>query len=135
MNFDMVSYYRDRAKEYEKIYSKPERQKDLLVAGQILQDVFCGKDVFEIACGTGYWTEIISKTAQSILATDINDAVIEVAKSKQYSPAIIEFEIADIFNLTRNIKYESLFGGFIWSHIKLQDLNYFIETVNRLVKV
>ncbi len=66
MNSDMVSYYKDRANEYEKIYSKPERQNDLLLAGQILQDIFHDKEVFEIACGTGYWTEKISKTAHSI---------------------------------------------------------------------
>ena len=133
MNSDIVSYYRDRAKEYEKIYSKPERQSDLLLAEQILKDIFAGKDVFEIACGTGYWTQKISATAKNILATDINDTVIEVAKSKNYSPAKVDFQTADIFELTKNKKHESLFGGFIWSHINLQDLNKFICTVNNLV--
>ena len=134
MNSDMVSYYKDRAKEYEKIYSKPERQSDLLLAGQILQEVFRDKEVLEIACGTGYWTDKISKTAHSILATDINDTVIEVAKLKEYSPAKVNFQIADIFNFADTNKHESLFGGFIWSHIKLQDLNDFIDITNRLVK-
>ena len=134
MNSDMVSYYKDRAKEYERIYSKPERQNDLLLAGQILQDIFCGKEVFEFACGTGYWTKKISKTAHSILATDINDTVIEVAKSKKYSPAKVDFQTADIFNIAKTVEHESLFGGFIWSHIKLQDLNNFITIANELVK-
>ncbi|WP_419801481.1 methyltransferase domain-containing protein [Mucilaginibacter sp.] len=133
MNSDIVSYYKDRAKEYEKIYSKPERQNDLLLAGQILKDILADKDVFEIACGTGYWTQKISATAKNILATDINDTVIEVAKSKNYSPAKVVFQTADIFDLINTNKHESLFGGFIWSHIKLQDLNNFIDTVNNLV--
>ena len=134
MNSDMVSYYKDRANEYEKIYNKPERQSDLVLATQILQEIFRDKEVFEMACGTGYWTDKISRTAHSILATDINDTVIEVARSKEYSPAKVAFQIADIFNLTGNIKHESLFAGFIWSHIKLQDLNNFIDITNRLVK-
>jgi len=134
MNSDIVSYYKDRAKEYEKIYSKPERQNDLLLAGQILLDIFADKDVFEIACGTGYWTQKISVTAKTILATDINNTVIEIAKSKNYSPAKVDFQTADIFDLTNTNKNESLFGGFIWSHIKLQDLNNFIDTVNNLVQ-
>jgi len=134
MNTDLVSYYKDRAKEYEKIYSKPERQTDLLIAGQILQDTFSGHDVFEIACGTGYWTEKISRTAKNILATDINDTVIEIAKSKEYSQAKVDFQIADIFNLANVAKRESLFGGFIWSHIKLQDLKSFVDVANSLVK-
>ena len=133
MNSNTVSYYKDRAKEYEKIYSKPERQNDLLLAGQILKDTFADKDVFEIACGTGYWTQKIAATAKNILATDINDTVIEVAKSKNYLLAKVVFQTADIFDLINTNKHESLFGGFIWSHIKLQDLNNFIDTVNNLV--
>lgn len=134
MNSDIVSYYKDRAKEYEKIYNKPERQNDLFLVEQILQAIFRDKKVFEIACGTGYWTQKISKTAHSILATDINDTVIAVAKSKKYSPATVDFKIADIFHLNETNKHESLFGGFIWSHIKLQDLNEFIDINNCLVE-
>lgn len=127
MNSDIVAYYKDRAKEYEKIYNKPERQSELLLAAQILQLIFKNKEVFEIACGTGYWTEKIAETAKSILATDINSTVIEIAKLKNYSGAKVDFSIADIFNLANTYKYESLFGGFIWSHIKRQDLNNFID--------
>jgi demethylmenaquinone methyltransferase/2-methoxy-6-polyprenyl-1,4-benzoquinol methylase len=133
MNSDMISYYKERAKEYEKIYNKPERQNDLMIAEQILQEIFSGKNVFEIACGTGYWTEKISKTARSIVATDINDTVIEVAKSKTYS-TVVSFKIADIFNVDETTKFDSLFGAFIWSHIKLQNLENFINISNRLVE-
>jgi 2-polyprenyl-3-methyl-5-hydroxy-6-metoxy-1,4-benzoquinol methylase len=134
MNSDIVSYYKARAKEYEKIYHRPERQEDLLLAEQILQDIFAGKDVFEIACGTGYWTQKISATAKSIFATDINDTVIEIAKYKKYSSAKVDFQTADIFDLRNTGKYESLFGGFIWSHIKLGDLTNFLSTINKLVQ-
>ncbi len=134
MNSDIVSYYKERAKEYEKIYKKPERQNDLLLAEKILQETFAGKDVFEIACGTGYWTEKISATAKSILATDINDTVIKVARSKKYSPAKVDFQIGNIFNLANLDKHESLFGGFIYSHIKLQNLKDFFAITNSLVK-
>ena len=134
MNSDIVSYYRDRAKEYEKIYARPERQGDLLLAEKILQDAFAGKSVLEIACGTGYWTEKISATAKNILATDINDSVIEVARSRIYAQGKVDFEVADLYNLKNRSKYESLFGGFIWSHIKLQDLDKFVSITNSLVE-
>jgi len=134
MNSNIVTYYKDRATEYEKVYSKPERQSDLLLAEQILQDTFAGKNVYEIACGTGYWTEKICKTAKEVLATDINDTVLQVAKLKNYQTAKVDFQTEDIFNLTNINKHESLFGGFIWSHIKLQDLSKFINIANSLVK-
>ena len=134
MNSDLISYYNNRAKEYEKIYSKPERQDDLLIASKILQQIFSGKDVFEIACGTGYWTEKIAATAKNILATDINDAVIEIAKAKAYPLKNAAFQNADIFDQKERSVHESLFGGFIWSHIKIQELQQFTGIVNGLVE-
>jgi len=133
MNTDLVSYYKDRAEEYEKIYSKPERQEDLKSAATILQEIFADKQVLEIACGTGYWTKKIAVTATSIFATDINESVIEIAKKKDFSSKQVSFGIADIYNFSGNNKFESLFGGFIWSHILLQDLDKFLSTVNSLV--
>lgn len=134
MGSDIVSYYKARAKEYEKIYSKPERQDDLLLAGEYLKDTFRDKEVFEIACGTGYWTKIIAKTAKKILATDINETVIEIAKSKEYEPGEVKFRLEDIFQLKNPDKHESLFGGFIWSHINLRDIDHFIEILNSLTQ-
>jgi demethylmenaquinone methyltransferase/2-methoxy-6-polyprenyl-1,4-benzoquinol methylase len=133
MNTDLVSYYKDRAKEYEQIYSKPERQEDLESATIILQEIFADKQVLEIACGTGYWTEKIAAKATSVFATDINETVIDVAKKKDLSSKHVSFEIADIYNFPNHNKFESMFGGFIWSHILLQDLDKFLSTVNSLV--
>lgn len=133
MNTDLVSYYKDRAKEYEKIYSKPERQEDLKSAITILQEIFDNKEVLEIACGTGYWTEKIAVKAKSIFATDINETVIDIAKQKDFPNTQVSFELADIYNFPDHNKFESLFGGFIWSHILLQDLDKFLLKVNSLV--
>lgn len=132
MNQDLISYYKDRAKEYEKIYLKPERQEELQKATPVLQSIFSKKEVLEIACGTGYWTERIADTATSVHATDINNSVVEIAKSKRYKNRVT-FEIADLYNFSSGKKYESLFGGFIWSHIPLQDLDRFIDNVKKQV--
>ena len=129
INKNIITYYKARAKEYEKIYAKPERQGQLLQASEILQQIFSGKNVLEIACGTGYWTERISQTASSILATDINESVIEIAKTKKYN-CPVNFQIVDIYKPAGLTGYESIFGGFIWSHIPLQDLEKFIDNIN-----
>ena len=133
MNSDLVAYYRDRAKEYEKIYSKPERQQDLIKAGIILQHLFAGKDLLEIACGTGYWTMKIAESACSIHATDINNEVIEIGKQKEYPNKNVVFSAQDLYSANKNQKYEALFGGFIWSHIPVEELPVFIETVHKKV--
>ncbi len=127
MNTDQIEYYLDRAKEYERTYQKPERQEDLKKLRIILKDLFNAKSVFEIACGTGYWTQFISETAESIFAIDINETVIEIARSKKYESRTT-FEKANIFNLINAYeKFDSGFGGFIWSHISKQELDVFLS--------
>jgi len=130
---DLVAYYAARAKEYEKIYGKPERQGEISDLTTLLLNVFPEKDVLEIACGTGYWTQRIAKAAKNILATDINQPVIDVAKSKTYEKGNVTFQQADLFNF-KTREYDALFGGFIWSHIKLEELGKFIDTANSFVK-
>lgn len=127
MNSDQINYYAERAKEYEQIYQKDERQEDLKKLEIILKDLFFAKSVIEIACGTGYWTKVISETAKSIFAVDMNDKVLEIAQSKKYK-APTTFENEDIFNLTKVYgKFDSGFGGFIWSHIPKQKLDVFLS--------
>jgi demethylmenaquinone methyltransferase/2-methoxy-6-polyprenyl-1,4-benzoquinol methylase len=130
MNKDQITYYSERAKEYEKIYDKPEKQQDIPKVIDYLQKQFYNKVLIEIACGTGYWTQHISKTAKHILATDINEKVIDIAKSKKYGKENVELQLADVFNLPAEIEmYEAAFGGFIWSHIPKQRLSLFLQTL------
>ncbi len=133
MNNDLRTYYAQRATEYEAIYAKPERKADLASASTLLQEIFKEKEVLEIACGTGFWTEKIARTARSVFATDINQSVLDVARSKNYLDGKVAFAAADLYQLAPEKPANALFGGFIWSHIPVQGLPNFIQTVNRLV--
>jgi 2-polyprenyl-3-methyl-5-hydroxy-6-metoxy-1,4-benzoquinol methylase len=128
MNQDLVSYYKERANEYEKVYFNPAEQEDLLSATSIFQTLFFKKTVLEIACGTGYWTEQISKTAVSIHATDVNESVIHIAQKKGLDNNVT-FSIADMYHFFPEKKFDGLFGGFIWSHILLQNLDKFLNNL------
>ena len=105
MNKDIITYYGKRAEEYEQIYRKPERQDELKKIKGLLQNILAGKDILEIACGTGYWTERISQRAKSILATDINDTVLEIAKSKNYPKDNVRFQKQDLFSFEPERKF------------------------------
>ncbi len=129
----LTSYYAQRAAEYEAIYFKPERQDDLKAAAKILQDIFEENEVLEIACGTGYWTQQIAQTASKIHATDINESVLEIARYKDYPLENVQFSQADLYEIQPKPPADALFGGFIWSHIKLEELARFIDKVNALV--
>ena len=132
MNQDLSTYYNDRAREYDKVYEIPDEQEDLIKSAVLFQNIFADKSVLEIACGTGYWTEKISKTANSIFATDINEIVIDIARTRKFNSNVV-FQVADMNCLSIDKKFDGLFGGFIWSHILLQDLDNFLLSLKDLL--
>jgi len=68
----LVEYYGQRAPEYEDIYRRndPVRQTELNEIGQIVRTTFLGKRVLEVACGTGFWTQIIAEGAETAAKED-----------------------------------------------------------------
>ena len=137
VNRDMISYYRDRAEEYDRnAYSEEkqrDRQPDIQKAILIIQEVFAKKNVLEIAAGTGFWTEKIAATALSVTATDINENAIEFAKEKSFPRDNVRFQVRDMYTLGDLPKHDALFGGFIFSHILKQDYDRFLDTINKYV--
>jgi len=130
---DLIEYYQKRASSYDNLYHRGERKEVLDEVATIFQKIFSGKEVLEIACGTGYWTERISLTARNIFAVDINDAMLNIAKVRSYAKNNVTFSLGDFYHLKLDMQFESLFAGFIWSHIPLQELNEFIELMQSYV--
>ncbi|MEQ1746927.1 MAG: class I SAM-dependent methyltransferase [Saprospiraceae bacterium] len=127
MNTDMIRYYRERAPEYEAVYARPEDQPDLDRMAAIFQAIFLEKNVLEIACGTGYWTEYVAQTARTVCATDINQSVLDIAVAKSYPRGNVRFRVEDIFERHPGEHFDALLGGFIWSHILLERLDEFLD--------
>ena len=65
----LVEYYTRRAPEYDLVYLKPERQPDLRRIETRIERAFVGRDVLEVACGTGYWARLIARRAASVPAS------------------------------------------------------------------
>ena len=137
INRDMISYYKDRAQEYDRKaydpHEQPERQADISEASQILREAFAGKNVLEIAAGPGFWTKIIAETANSITATDVNEAVVDLARKKEYPKGNVTFRVADMYALGDLPPHDALFGGFIFSHISKQDYERFLGAISTYV--
>jgi SAM-dependent methyltransferase len=124
----LEKYYADRAGEYDRVYLKPERQPDLRKLELLLGQEFDGLDVLEIACGTGYWTQFIARSAGKILAIDYNPETIRIARNRYYGKCAMEFEKADAYVLggVRN-GFTGGFCGFWWSHISKDRKLKFLE--------
>jgi demethylmenaquinone methyltransferase/2-methoxy-6-polyprenyl-1,4-benzoquinol methylase len=129
----MAGYYAARAAEYERIYQKPERQSDLRHLRDLVARTFAGADVFELACGTGYWTEVLSRAAASVLACDINEEVLAMARSKPVDLNKTTFRKEDAYNLPA---FPSGFNGglaaFWWSHVPKARLRGFLRGFHRI---
>ncbi len=124
-------YYSKRAVEYEQVYEKPERQRELEWLRRRIPEVFRGRTVLEVACGTGYWTQFIAPAAKRVYAGDINEAVLEIAREKPIPPRKATFFKADAVSLDGVPPgCNAAFAGFWWSHVKKSDLAQFVANLS-----
>ena len=128
----MKDYYARRAAEYERIYAKPERQADLARLSAMVGASLAGRRVLELACGTGWWTERYAQHAATVFATDVNDEVLAIARSKAYPEHRVRFAIADAFTLDEVAgDFDAAFAGFWWSHLERAATSGFLAQLNR----
>ena len=126
----LEQYYARRASEYERIYDKPERQHELEWLRRRIPELFAGRTVLEVACGTGYWTQFIARRAAKVHACDINEAVLEIAREKPIAAGRVSFFKADAVTLEGvPAGCDSAFAGFWWSHVKKSDLARFVQNL------
>jgi ubiquinone/menaquinone biosynthesis C-methylase UbiE len=128
---ELVDYYRRRASEYEAIYAWPERQADLAILRKKIPDKLRGARVLEIACGTGYWTERVAAVAAEVVATDLADEPLAIARSKTYvkNPS---FHHADAYALPESLgRFDAALAVFWWSHIPRQRIGEFVASLHR----
>ncbi len=129
---ELQRYYAERAGEYDRIYAKPERQQDLARLRRALREALAGEDVLELACGTGYWTEVLAGAARSILATDVAPEVLERARRRRYPEGVVRFAEADAWRPgSVRGRFTAVFAGFWWSHVPRQDQGAFSDALRR----
>ena len=144
----MAAYYAQRAAAYERVYFKPERQADLRVMEAWLADQFVGRQVLEIACGTGWWTPHGAACAAHWRATDINPETMAVAQAKPAMPGTVRFQTVDAYSLAeldnlpaprpaqtlagaRRDRFDAAFAGCWWSHVPLARLPGWLHTLHQ----
>lgn len=127
------SYYAARAPEYDEVYRKRERQADLRAIESWLPPLFANATVLEIACGTGYWTQFIARSAARIVAIDASPETMDIAKLS-VPESKVEFLVGDAYNLPpRPDRLEAAFAGFWFSHVPKARRRPFLEGLGRLL--
>jgi demethylmenaquinone methyltransferase/2-methoxy-6-polyprenyl-1,4-benzoquinol methylase len=131
----LVDYYRRRAGEYEAIYAKPERQADLAFLEKEIPRRLRGARVLEVACGTGYWTERVARSAAKIVATDAAEEPMRIARSKSYPDDVVRFELADAYALEPRLgRFDAGLAVFWWSHVPRPRAAEFLDSLHRCLE-
>lgn len=126
---NLAAYYAKRATEYERIYAKPERQADLSALRTRIGGMFAGRNVLELACGTGWWTPILAQGAARVTALDLNEEVLAIARTKALPAGKVEFVRGSAFEIPDlGRRHDALFAGFWWSHVRLEELDAFLAS-------
>jgi SAM-dependent methyltransferase len=127
----LLDYYQRRAKEYEAIYARPERQEDLAALRSLIGGRFEGAQVLEIACGTGYWTEVIAGAAKAVVATDLAEEPMQIARAKKLPRRNVVFAQADAYALAPELgTFDAAFAGFWWSHVPRERVPEFLASLH-----
>lgn len=128
---DLARYYEARAPEYDAIYAKPERQPDLRRLERELPDALRECHVLEIACGTGYWTRFIARSASSVTALDAAPATLAIARARCKAMRVA-FVQGDIFRLPFAARsFDAAFAGFWISHVAKSRMTSFMASLHR----
>ena len=126
----MQHYYDLRAPEYEAMYGfdNPERRAELDAVEALVRETFINRNVLEVACGSGYWTELLSSVAKSVTAIDTSRPMLEIARSRRYPHENVRFELTDAYNLGA-VKgdFDASLAGFWMSHVPKRRMRDFLS--------
>jgi 2-polyprenyl-3-methyl-5-hydroxy-6-metoxy-1,4-benzoquinol methylase len=109
--------------------ARAERRANLIVeAGGIAKDSV----TLEIGCGTGLFTELVSKSGASITACELCKELLELAYKKSYASKV-DFINEDATQLgpEHNGRYDVVWGSSVLHHL---DLKVFLPRMLRLMK-
>jgi demethylmenaquinone methyltransferase/2-methoxy-6-polyprenyl-1,4-benzoquinol methylase len=93
------------------------------------------RKVLEIACGTGNWTEVLARRANSVFAIDSSSTALEIAGKKLAPFANVTLKKVDAY-LLEDISgpFDVAFAADWWSHMPISSINSFLENLHRRLK-
>ena len=127
-------YYAARASEYDLSagYLNQEADQLRLAKKRRYQQLFQGHDVLEIACGTGFWTEVVAETAKSVVATDVNAEMISLAEARCARFQHVACHLADAYALDQLPgTFTAAFAVWWWSHMPKERVREFLLALHR----
>lgn len=129
----VVKYYAERADVYDETagYTDEVAEKLRTPFKERYRRLFAGHDVLEIACGSGYWTQVVGEVANSVLAIDINESMIAQARKRCRRLPRVTFRLGDAFSLEGvSGRFTAAFAIWWWSHIPKNEITPFLTALH-----
>jgi SAM-dependent methyltransferase len=132
-NFDeaLRKYYDQRANVYDDIYLRrdPAWRKDLETLADDMARALSGHSVLEVACGTGFWTEIAAKTAKHVVAVDVSEKMLELARKRKKRNVNVDYVHGDAYSLEEiSGKFDAGLANFWFSHVPKSRIEEFLSS-------
>ncbi len=120
----VIAYYDGIAAHYDNAsaeYSE-EQLEDLDEAREQLATLLSGHRILELGCGTGAWTEVLAESAESVVATDASEAMLDLARMHGEDLDNVEYRLVDALDLPDDIasgedKFTAVFMAGLWSRL------------------
>ncbi|MFZ9801764.1 MAG: class I SAM-dependent methyltransferase [Burkholderiaceae bacterium] len=129
----MLDYYNKRLQEYETVYTKPERQADLNALLARLQTDVSRREVLELACGTGWWTERLAAHAASWIATDADTGALDIVQRKAIQ-GLSTTTTLNAYQPSVSAPVDCVFAAHWYSHLRLDERSIFFRSVHDCLK-
>lgn len=131
-NKQLVEFYAKSGAAEEQAYADPARQQDLAQMREQVAHLLRGHVVLELACGAGYWTGTIAPSADSIMAIDINENMIALARQRNLPAEKVQFRVSDALNLPEDVgDFTAVFAGGWWSRLVRDEQDSLIDRLRK----
>jgi demethylmenaquinone methyltransferase/2-methoxy-6-polyprenyl-1,4-benzoquinol methylase len=121
------SYYRSRAPEYDEWWQRRGRfdrgeeqllewQRQVAVVDDALTFFGATGSVLELAGGTGWWTERLARTADSLTVVDSSPEVLAL-NQERVGRSDVNYVVEDLFDWQADTHYDVVFFSFWLSHV------------------
>jgi SAM-dependent methyltransferase len=132
---EMNRYYQARAPWHDEYMGYVSNTHTEALLTPIVRDIegdVAGRDLLEVACGTGNWTQVLAHRAHRVLATDVSEAMLEIARAKEYSGGQVTFAVADAYALdgVAEGEFSAAFAADWWSHVPHSRLGSFLSVLH-----
>jgi len=107
---------------------RARRRADLIARGAGLRP---GVRVLEIGCGTGLFTEFFAGTGAEVLAVDISEDLLEVARRRRLPVDRVQFMCARFEELSLDRGFDAVIGSSVLHHL---DLGPSLQAIRHLLK-